>query len=186
MVWLTWLADEFRAAGLKVVEYEGWQHRSKKSGQYQNGRPWGVMWHHSASPPSQSPQNLADYCCYGAADAPICNVNVERDGTVWVLAAGPTNTNGTGNPVMWSKGTIPQDSMNSYAFGMEISNNGVGEPYPAIQIDAAFIISNTVNRVCGNQPTDVCSHYGYAPTRKIDPATCAAVQGPWQPRSVGN
>jgi hypothetical protein len=185
-MWLTWLADALRGAGLTVVEYEGWQTRCKSSGEYKEGRPWGVMWHHSASPASTDPEDLAEYCCYGADAAPVCNVNVERDGTVWVLAAGPTNTNGNGNAYGWSKGAVPADSMNSYAFGMELSNNGTGEPYPAIQIDAAFTISNVVNQRCGNQPTDVGTHFDYAPGRKIDPAKASAVQGPWRPGSVGN
>src|SRR5262245_45322910 len=101
------------------------------------------MWHHTAS--SASPENDASYMCYGSPDAPIANVLVARDGSVWLLAAGPTNTNGKGSDVRWTKGAVPTDSMNSYAWGMEIANNGVGEAYPQVQIDSAFKVSNCIN-----------------------------------------
>lgn len=183
-VYLTELADWFRAAGLTVVEWQGWATRARSSGGYADAsRPWCVMWHHTASPPTTSPEDLARYTAETGDNAPIANVNVERDGSVWLLAAGPTNTNGKGNPMTFTKGRVPQDSMNSYAFGMEIVNDGVGEPYPQVQIDAAFVVSAVVNARLGNAADDVATHWSYAPTRKIDPAVNAVVQGPWQPGS---
>lgn len=179
--YLTWLADELRAAGCAVTEYSGWTTRARSSGGYAAGRPWGVMWHHTAS--QTSPANDASYMCNGSSDRPIANLLIARDGGVWVLAAGATNTNGKGNPVGWSRGTVPADSMNTYAVGMEIANSGVGEAYPQVQIDAAFRASVAIVARLGLDPGDVCTHYGYAPTRKIDPATAAGVQGPWRPGS---
>lgn len=185
--YLTDMAAWLRATDrLAVVEYDGWQTRANNSGGFGSGRPWGVMWHHDASSPTSRIQDVLAYEARNASTAPICNVHVDRDATVYVLAAGRTNTNGKGNPVRWSRGTVPADSMNSYAVGMEISNSGVGEPYPRAQIDAAFLVSNTLNAHLGNQPSDVCTHYGYAPTRKIDPARAEGVQGPWVPRSCSS
>jgi hypothetical protein len=177
--WLTWLADDLQAAGLRVVRYQDWQTRARSSGGY-SGAPLVCMWHHTAS--NTSPANDAYYMCYSSGDRPICNVLVARNGEVWVLAAGATNTNGKGRARDFSRGSVPANSMNSWAVGIEIANNGVGEQYPQAQIDAAFVVSNTVNARCGNQPTDVCTHQDYAPDRKIDPATCN-VGGSWQPRS---
>jgi N-acetylmuramoyl-L-alanine amidase len=74
--------------------------------------------------------------------------------------------------------------MNTYAVGIEIANNGIGERYPQAQVDAAFAASTTLVARLGLDPGDVCEHYDYAPTRKIDPATAAAIDGPWQPRSA--
>jgi hypothetical protein len=74
--------------------------------------------------------------------------------------------------------------MNTYAVGVEIGNNGVGEPYSKDCIDAAFTVSLVVCRECGLLPTDVIHHQAYAPDRKVDPATCTAVQGGWYPKSV--
>ena len=184
-VYLTWLPAEFRKAGLVVIEYDGWQWRARSTGGFTGGRPFGVWWHHTASGPGLSPEDSAYYECHVADARPIANVNIERNGHVWLLAAGATNTNGKGNAKQMSRGMVSKDSANTSVFGMEIANNGGGEPYPQAQIDAAFIVSNTVNRVMGNQPEDVCSHQDYAPTRKIDPAKAGwTVGGTFHPASV--
>jgi hypothetical protein len=184
-VYLTWLADEFRAAGLRVVECDGWKTRSRSSGGYEPGRPWCVMWHHTASSTGCSAANDVGYMLNPSNDAyPTCNIYVARDGEVWILAAGATNTNGKGSGERnTSKGVVPSDSMNTYAVGVEIGNNGVGEPYSKECIDAAFTVSNVVTRKCGLLPTDVIHHQAYAPDRKVDPATGSAVQGGWRPGS---
>lgn len=180
--YLTELADWCREEGLRVVEKVGWQTRARSSGGYESGRPWAIMWHHTAS--DTSPANDANYMCSGSPDAPIANLLLARDGEVWVLAAGATNTNGKGGPVGFSKGVVPQDSMNTYAVSIEAANNGVGEAWPQAQIDAYFTLNNMLARRLGLNPDDCCTHQEYAPDRKIDPATAAAVQGSWQPGSV--
>jgi hypothetical protein len=122
--------------------------------------------------------------CYGSPDAPIANILLDRDGGVWVCAAGATNTNGKGGPVGFSKGNVPKDSMNTYAIGIEAANNGLGEPWPQVQIDAYFTLNNLLASHLGLNPDDCCTHQAYAPDRKIDPATASAVKGPWRPGSV--
>lgn len=180
--YLTDLADVLRAAGLAVVEQDGWQTRARSSGGFADGRPWCVMWHHTAS--STTPGNDAAYCSYGADARPLANLLLTRDATVWVLAAGATNTNGKGDAQTFTRGTVPADTMNTYAVGMEMCNTGVGEPWPAEQIDAAFRTSLALAAAYGLDPGDVCTHEVYAPTRKIDPATAPAVQGPWRPSAT--
>ena len=181
--YLTEMASRLKQAGLVVVEYKGWETRARSSGGFEPDRPWCVMWHHTAS--QTSPQNDADYMCKTSGDKPIANLLIARDGVVWVLAAGATNTNGKGAGLSLPSGrSVPSDSMNTYAVGMEIANNGVGEPYPVSQIDAAFKTSLTVASMVGIRPDDVGTHQHYAPDRKIDPATVQAVQGGWHPQSV--
>jgi hypothetical protein len=140
------------------------------------------MWHHTAS--ATSPQNDANYMCFGSPDAPVANLLLARDGSVWVMAAGATNTNGKGGPYQVSKGTVPKDSMNTHAVSIEAANNGVGEPWPQVQIDAYFTLSLMLAERLGLAPTDICEHQVWAPDRKIDPATADAVQGPWKPGFV--
>jgi hypothetical protein len=65
-----------------------------------------------------------------------------------------------------------------------VANNGVGESWPQIQVDAYFAGSNALNARFGNRPDDVFTHHVWAPDRKVDPATAGAVRGPWQPRAV--
>jgi len=181
--YLTNLAAVLRGAGLNVVELDGWQTRGRSGNSpYADGRPWCVMWHHTAS--SGDGASDAHYETFVAEDAPICNINIGRDGTCYVCAAGPTNTNGKGGPITVSRGTIPADSMNTYAVGIEISNNGVGMNYPARQIDATFAASIAITNAYGLRPDDVVQHWDWAPSRKIDPATAGAVEGTWHPRAV--
>ncbi len=179
------MADILRAAGLAVVEQDGWQQRARSSGGYADDRPWVVMWHHTASAPGADPASDAAYMSYNADAAPIANILLARDGVAWVLAAGATNTNGSGEgDIHTSRGIVPHDSMNTYAIGLEIQNSGVGEAYPQVQIDAAFRLSNALTAAYGLAANDVGTHNEYAPDRKIDPATTAAVEGPWQPAAV--
>lgn len=182
---LTDLADVLRAAGCTVVELSGWQTRGRSNNSgYESGRPWCVMWHHTASAGDGATD--ADYCTFRSPDRPVANLVIGRDGIVYVCAAGPTNTNGKGGPLPFSRGTVPVDDMNRHAIGIEISNNGVGMAYPEVQINACFAASTAMCRAYGLKPSDVAGHWDWSPGRKIDPATAAAVQGPWRPRSVSS
>lgn len=184
-IWLTAMADILRRVGLNVIEYDGWQTRARSSGGY-NDWPLCVMWHHTASNPSSDGRNDAQYIATGSPDSPLSNLYIQRDGTVWVIAAGATNTNGKGGPLSFSRGTVPQDGMNARALGVEMANNGVGEGWPQAQVDAMFLVNDVLNLWFGNQPEDLAPHSLWAPGRKIDPATANAVQGPWRPSSINS
>lgn len=178
------LADWARGAGLPVVEDAGWERRARSSGGFDGSKPWVVMWHHTAS--KTSPQSDVNYICRGSPDAPIANLLLDRTGTVWVCAGGATNTNGKGGPFTASRGTVPPDSMNTYAVSIEAANDGTGEPWPVAQIDAFFALSLALTAALGLEPDDVCHHSVWAPDRKIDPATAAAVAGNWWPGAVNS
>jgi LysM repeat protein len=183
-------ADWLRSVGLTVNETgpcKGWQTRARSSGGFATA-PLGVQWHHTAS--KTNPENDVSWQTTGSGDAPIGNATIMRDGSVWMVAAGAANTAGKGGPLTLSRGTIPLDGANTRTWAFEVANNGVGEAWPQVQIDAYFAASNEMNRRFGNKPTDVFSHAvgtgnGWT-SRKIDPATAAAVQGPWKPRSVNS
>ena len=186
-IYLTWLADELRAAGLTVKDsgypIDGWQKRGRSSGGFPS-TPLGVQWHHTAS--QTSPQNDINWQIVGCDDAPVGNLTIMRDGSVWMVAAGAANTAGKGGPLSLSRGSIPLDSANTRTVGIEVANSGTGEPWPQVQIDSYFTASNAINAKLGNLPTDVFSHSlgtgdGWT-NRKIDPAKASAVQGPWKPR----
>jgi len=180
------MADVLRAAGLQVTEQDGWQTRGRSSGGFDGNRPWCIMWHHAASAPGASAESVANYASYGSDVAPVCNLVLGRDGAVIVCAAGATNTNGSGGPLDVSLGRIPTDQMNTHAIGIEAVNTGTGEQWPQAQIDAYFAINNALANACGLAPSDLSSHAEWAPGRKIDPATAAAVVGPWRPASINS
>lgn len=185
-LYLDWLPDVIGAA-LEPLGFdwdvfdEDWLHRSRSSGGYDEA-PLCVMWHHTAG--NGDAWGDARYMCYSADAAPIANITIDEN-ICLILAGGATNTNGSGtnSPMDFSRGTVDEDDMNRRAVGIEICNNGVGEPYQERLLDAVFAISNAINARCKNNPRDVCTHEHYAPERKVDPATASACQGAWQPRS---
>jgi hypothetical protein len=184
-LYLVDLVDWIDAAGVDVEGYPGWETRARGSGGYDPGRPFCVMWHHTAS--TASLEADAAYCAEGDPDAPVCNAVIGRDGRVVVIAAGASNTNGKGYAMTFSRGTVPNDAMNTHAVGLEICNDGVGEAYPAAQLDAAFAVSLAVCANLDLEPDDVGIHHVWAPDRKIDNATAAAVAGSgFHPRSVNS
>lgn len=163
---LTNLADILRAEGLTVIEVDGWQTRGRGTdgGQYTSGRPTHVMMHHTAS--RTSAQNDVNYMTFNSSSRPIANLYIARDGVVWVMAAGPTNTNGSGGPL----DEVARDNMNRHAIGVEIGNAGTGEPYPDVQQDSALRTASACCRAYKIPSAKVRSHFEWAPGRKIDPA----------------
>jgi N-acetylmuramoyl-L-alanine amidase-like protein len=189
-IYYTDMLTVLRAAGCRTAENAitaGWQQRARSSGGFP-APPLGVFWHHTAS--STTPENDLAWMINGSDDAPIGNLLIDRTGTIWPIAAGASNCAGKGGPARFSRGEIPADSGNTRGFQIEVANNGTGEPWPQAQIDAYFAASNALNAHVGNRPDDVITHSlgagdGWT-DRKIDPATAAAVQGPWRPRSIGS
>ena len=180
------LIDALQEAGVQCHVNdinEGWERRSRSSGGF-SAPPLGVCWHHTAS--SASVNSDLDYMIHGSPDRPIGNMLLDRDGFVWPIAAGCANTQGKGGPTEFSRGTVPLDQGNTTMWGIEAQNNGVGQAWPVDQIDAYFRCNEALAQLFGNNITDCISHQGYAPSRKIDPATAAAVEGPWQPASINS
>lgn len=165
--YLTDLANVVRGAGITVQEEPGWQTRARGSGGYNSGLPNHVMAHHTASNASSDGQADVNYMCYGSENRPISNLYLSRSGKVWVMAAGATNTNGSGHDPC---GATANDSMNSSAIGIECANNGVGEPYPTVQQDVYVKLCRVLCDHYGIPNGRIHSHFEWAPDRKIDPA----------------
>jgi len=151
---LPWLADVLRAAGLAVVEVGDWQNRGSDLRSVE-----GIVWHHTVTGPRTSDQAVARLLRDGRPDlaGPLSQLGLDRAGRFHVVAAGKANHNGYG---LWGNQSI----------GIEAYNDGVGEPWPDVQV-AAYIIGTrallgrvglSVDRVKGHKETD--------PRRKIDPA----------------
>ena len=160
-------------AGLKVLTWEGWQHRSRSSGGF-NG-VYGLVVHHTAS--STSWENDWSYCV-NASDGPVANMLLGRDGTVGIHAAGASNhagkgggsSGGGGAPWYCSRGQVPPDSANSYAIGIEAQNDGVGELWSPVMVDAYERLVAALCTAYGLRiDTDVVAHREWTPNRKIDP-----------------
>jgi hypothetical protein len=135
---LTDLGQAFDAAGLSWVgvgasPYDptgaaDWTTRGRpaSTGDF---RPAGVLCHHTASPAGTSAQTDLNVILAGNAEAPgpIGQCYVGRDAVLYVVAAGRGNHGGRGiRPGVDSTCS----DMNLHLLGIEVGNDGMGEPWP--------------------------------------------------------
>lgn len=161
------LADVCRRTGHPVIEVDGWENNARGSGGYDSGYPNHIIVHHTASNASSDGWQDVNYMAYGHPDSPVGNLYLSRDGTVYVMAAGAANTNGTGQDPC---GLVPDDSMNSRSLAIEAANNGVGEPWPAVQQDCYRKLCKVLMEAYFINIGQLHAHFEWAPSRKIDPA----------------
>ena len=76
---------------------------------YDGGKPDHVMCHHTASRPASDGWPDVNYCTFDDDDAPLCNLYLSRDGTVYVCAAGGDEHQRQGRLLS----TCAPDTMNS-------------------------------------------------------------------------
>jgi hypothetical protein len=147
------LADKMRDAGLDVVEVAGWQTRGSSS-----FSPRGFVWHHTAGPRTGIAPSLG-VCINGRRDlpGPLCNLFLDRAGTVYVVASGRANHAGAGS---WAGLTG-----NASVYGLEIENVGTpAEPWSPLILDIAARIAAAT----GVDHELACLHREWAPRRKVD------------------
>lgn len=162
MVWMTWLADVLRDAGLQVDEQPGW----KTSGRGPMAAVRGILCHHTGGSTKGNAPSLA-LVRNGRADlpGPLSQLVLGRDGTFFVVAAGRCNHAGAG---IWQGITAG----NSSFIGIEAENAGTGaDPWPVAQMDAYIAGCAAILRHLGLSAQMVAGHKEYAtpPGRKIDP-----------------
>lgn len=160
---LVWLADVLRAAGLKVVEEDGW----KNAGIGQMGTVRGVLLHHTAGARTGNSPSLA-LVKNGRPDlrGPLSQLFLARDGTYHVVGAGRCNHAGRGS---W-QGVV---AGNSSFIGIEAENAGDGkDPWPEIQMNAYARGVAAILAHLGEKAVMAAGHKEYAlpKGRKIDPA----------------
>lgn len=153
-----WLADVLRAANLKVVEVPGWRTRGKQIA------PKGVMIHHTATGPDWSNEKLTNLLVRGRSDlpGPLCNLQLDRDGTFRVVAAGRANHAGRGSWPGIRYG-------NANTIGIEAANTGRGEIWPRAQREAMAVGSAALLTHLRASERYLVGHKEWAPKRKIDP-----------------
>lgn len=153
-----WLPDVLRKAGLTVREAPGWESRGTAT-----FNPVGVMWHHTATGTNWSDQKVTDFLSNGRSDlaGPLCHLQLNRDGSYVVIAAGRANHAGTGK---WNNITAG----NTNFIGIEATNDGVGEPWPQAQLNAYYVGTAAIIRYINGSSDNVIGHKEWT-SRKIDP-----------------
>jgi len=165
MGYQTHLADTLRSVGLTVIEVPGWETRGGF-----DFDPRGVVLHHTATA-GTADKLLRDGRT--GLSGPLCNWSTERDGRVKLFAAGTANHAGrdwSGNPArLWT----PPGTRNRHVYGDEAINTGVGQEWPAVQLDSMVLAAAAVSRHHGWAAEHTVAHFEWAGRRKIDPAFIA-------------
>lgn len=158
------LPVHLRRWGLTVEEREGWRHR----GRPYNFSPKAVIAHHTASNRESGNFASEEIVTFGRSDlpGPLCHFLLGRDGTVKIISDGYANHAGEGGP----RAGIPANMGNTYAYGIEAENNGLGEPWSKAQLNAYYRLCAALLDYMDTK--DVSKVFGHKEwtTRKIDPA----------------
>ncbi|AYQ99975.1 lysin A [Mycobacterium phage Nebkiss] len=165
-----WLAEVLRDEGLRVFEVDGWQNR----GQGDQGRFWGVVFHHTGSP-SETPEGIAFHPTLGLA----AHILIRPNGDVWVCGIGKANHAGKGS--WWG---VPTDNGNPVLLGVEVAIlPREGAPHrsgwPDVQYDATVKVHAALLRKLGLGSDRVISHKEWA---QLGPAGWR--QGKWDPGAI--
>lgn len=185
--WLTDLDAALNAAGVPFVEVPAspadatgaasWRTRGRPVGTGDGFFPDGVVCHHTASPAGTSAQTDLRVILSGNSQAPgpIAQLYIGRDAVLYLVAAGRANHAGSGRrPGI----DFVCTDMNARNVGIEVGNNGVGEPWSDAVCE---LYAATVAALCewyGWPTSSVYFHATVGPpsggcNSKIDPA------GPW-------
>lgn len=144
-VWQRWLADEFRAAGLTVVEVEGWKNRGRPASTGHFNPRAGVTTHHTGARSSATnPRAGLSMLVSGRPDlpGPLCQWATAYDGTVIVVAAGRANHAGRVGRSGTAGMPLGADG-NALALGNEVITDGT-QPLPKAQRDAIALANKVV------------------------------------------
>ena len=165
MVFLTDLADAARKSGLRVVGLPGWKSRGRpaSTGGFD---PMGVLCHHTAG--ESDSRDYVEWMAYtGRTDlpAPLCQLALDRQGTVYVCAAGRSNHAGTSG----GSGPIPRGDGNALLVGIEAMNTG-SEGWTPQQYDAYVALCAALCRHYGWPASHVRAHKETSVTGKVDPS----------------
>ena len=150
---LHWLDDVLTDAGLEVVEHPGWHDRGRELQSVER-----LICHHTATGPNWTDKRVVDLLVKGRPDlpGPLSQLGLDRQGRFHLIAAGKANHNGYG---LSGNNTI----------GIEAFNDGKGELWLAVQMDAYIRGCAAICRHLGWPAEKVLGHKESDPGRKVDP-----------------
>lgn len=161
------LAKTLRAHGLTVIVMPGYSKRGRPSstGGFD---PVGVLCHHTATRKTSNVASVLRLLTHGRSDlpGPLCQIGLGRDGTVYLIASGRANHAGNAK----RSGTVAAGDGNELYIGIEAFNDGVGEPWPAVQYRAYVLLCAVLSiKITGNSANTVRGHKETSSTGKVDP-----------------
>jgi hypothetical protein len=159
------LAADLRAAGLTVVEIDGWKTRSRpeSAGGF---NPVGVLWHHTGD--NANGKMYAEWLANrGRSDLPppLVQLSIDRQGVVYVCAAGRCNHAGEAK----ASGSVAAGDGNELYCGVEVQNTGT-EGYGPLQYGAMVKVGAVLGtKTIGCTVNAQRAHYETSVTGKWDP-----------------
>lgn len=161
-MFLTWLPDVLRDAGVDVYVMPGAETRSSWTTGLRTVH--GVVWHHTATSTSWLDGHVAALLRDGRRDlsGPLSQVGIERDGTWVIVALGRANHNGYGT-------YVPGAEWGNDSIGLEFYNSGLGEAFTEEQYQSGLIGTAAILRHLDLDVDKVLGHKETDPRRKIDP-----------------
>lgn len=158
------LPTHLRRWGLKVETADGWKTR----GRPYDFSPKAVICHHTASNSASGNFASNNIVTDGRSDlpGPLCQFLLGRDGRVRIIAAGYANHAGYGGP----RAGIPQNLGNTFTYGIEAENNGIGEKWSKAQLNAYYRLCAALLNHMGIKDVDKVFAHKEWTSRKIDPA----------------
>lgn len=156
-----------RRHGLKVKVVPGWKTRGRpaSTGGF---NPVGVLCHHTATTVAWTVAAVLRLLTGGRSGlpGPLCQFGLDRDGTVWLVAAGRANHAGKARSV----GSVAAGDGNELYVGIEAFNSGTGEPWPAAQYNAYVLLAAVIQvEFTKNSARAVAGHKETSTTGKVDP-----------------
>jgi len=174
----------------RVVYVQGWTTRNTGKWRVQGSKsrnlkaPLMVMEHHTAGAATESvsPKNpgnkkganngVVQYCVASHNSVPYCNAVVDRDGTIYVLAAYPVWHAGVGDfaGTRWARFGIGANTANTCTFGVEIVSKGRKQDFTAAQKLAIRRLNCAVREASGWKGFKfrIANHKDWAGRRKVD------------------
>lgn len=171
------IVKALREEGCSVVEQGAWQQRGGAS-----FAPEGVLVHHTAGAQGSVTRSLQTVI-QGREDVPgpLCHLYIDRAGSVHTIAARRANHAGKGAQEVLDdlranraptgdaaqRGLADSTSGNTFFYGIEVENDGVGEAYPDAVIEATARACAALCRAHGWSSSRVIHHREWT-RRKID------------------
>lgn len=148
-------------AGLRVESVPGWRTRGRPGA----FAPRGVLWHHTGGA-ADGLEYARWMALTGRPDlpAPLCQLSIGRDGTVYVLAAGRANHGGKAR----AAGPMPEGDGNALYVGVECHNTG-SEGWRPSQRDAMVKVAAVLSEILGCGADHHRGHVETSTTGKWDP-----------------
>lgn len=169
----------------RITFVKGWRKRNTGNWRGPKGMPVALVHHHTAGARTDSkdpdhPGNkkgansgVVNYCIQKNNSVPYCNFVADRDGHLYVLAAGPVWHAGLGDfpkRSRFAKLRVPRNQGNSYMAGVEIVSKGLKRDFTKMQLDCIDRLNVSLLEATGWKGfwRRTPNHKSWAPKRKID------------------